>query len=69
MVEQLKEILSKGIERALTEQVESTNKSFVMQGKGDAFKEVLQVIEALEQQEKESGSKDSTPAKKEEAEK
>jgi hypothetical protein len=66
MIEQLKKILVGGADEALKLQSESTNHSFVMKGKGDAFREVLLVIDQLEN--KEDGSEDS-PAEKAEVKK
>lgn len=54
MIEQLKKILEEGITTALREQAEHTNKSFVMSGKGEAFREVLLVIEKIEELNRES---------------
>ncbi len=63
MIEQLKKLLEDGVAEALRQQSESTNQSFIMKGKGDAFREVLLVIDQLE---KADGS-DSTPTEEKEA--
>lgn len=60
MIDRLKKILESGISEAIKGQAESVNQSFVMKGKGDAFREVLLVITELEK--KEDG-KDTADAK------
>jgi hypothetical protein len=60
MIETLKQVLREGVQRALASQVEHTNKSFILQGKGEAFQEVLMTIETLEAQ-AETNDKDTAP--------
>lgn len=62
MLEKLKEILERGIIDATKAQADNINKSYAMQGKGDAYREVLLVIDQLE---KADEGKD--PASEEEA--
>jgi hypothetical protein len=58
MIEQLKKILERGVTDATKAQADSINKSYAMQGKGEAFREVLLVINELE---KSDEGKDTTP--------
>ena len=65
MIEQLKKVLEEGVKTALQSQAEHTNQSFILQGKGAAFKEVLAVIQVLEK----NNGEDITAEKKEEDQK
>lgn len=64
MIKRLKDILTQGISDALKQQSESINHSFIMKGKGDAFREVLLVIDQLE---KHHDSEDSASGEEKEA--
>lgn len=59
MLDELKKILTDGVQQATEQQAEHLNNSYVMQGKSAAFREVLYVIGALELKGKEDERKNT----------
>ena len=61
-MENLKKALEEAIAGAVKEQSDSTNKSFVMLGKAQAFREVLASLEQMEQAQEIESAPDATKA-------